>query len=289
MKKIIPLIVLLLAIFSSNAQQFSFELYLSDMQGNADTLILGYDVNASDSIDSQFGEIDILNNPWDSIFEARISPLTEWMGPVNNHNPQFQLKKQILNFNPKPPYNPLTCNSSSPVYIEIYSASGRPFSLKWDSTKFMDSSNFSSGFVFINQIIHQPAFHLNSVDSLVFDNWPTNDSYYLSNGETIWLLGFAFISYTEVGINEVTKNETENVIIYPNPASEIINIEFKKSLTDKSEIQLFDISGKLFFKQEIINKDRIEIDISHLNSGVYIIEINSENGFSERHKLIKKH
>jgi hypothetical protein len=60
-------------------------------------------------------------------------------------------------------------------------------------------------------------------------------------------------------------------------------------LTDKSEIQLFDISGKLFFKQEIINKDRIEIDISHLNSGVYIIEINSENGFSERHKLIKKH
>jgi len=289
MKKVIPLIVLLLAIYSSNAQQFSFELYLADMHGNADTLILGYDSNASDSIDSQFDEIDILNNPWDSVFEARISPLTEWMGPVNNHNPQFQLKKQILNFNPKPPYNPFTCHSSSPVYIEIYSASGRQFSLKWDSTKFMDSSNFSSGFAFINQIIHQPAFHLNSVDSLLFNNWQTNDSYYLSNGDTIWLLGFAFISYTEVGINEVTKNETENVIIYPNPASEIVNIEFKKSLTDKVEVQLFDISGKLLFKQEIINKDKIEIDISHLKSGVYIIEIDYENGFSKRHKLIKKY
>jgi len=68
---------LILAIFFlssvANSQDFSFDLIFTDAIGNRDTLVLGYDDNAGDSIDTIFGEKNIINTPWSNIFEVRIS------------------------------------------------------------------------------------------------------------------------------------------------------------------------------------------------------------------------
>ncbi len=53
------------------AQELSFSLYLEDATGARDTIVLGYDSLATDSIDASFGEINLLGQAWGSDFEVR--------------------------------------------------------------------------------------------------------------------------------------------------------------------------------------------------------------------------
>lgn len=71
MKKLL-LILFLIPIYTMAQEEFSFELYFEDALGNKDTVILGYDPNATDVIDITFGEVNILSQPWGSNFDVRI-------------------------------------------------------------------------------------------------------------------------------------------------------------------------------------------------------------------------
>ena len=50
------------------SQEFKFNLFFQDSKGNKDTITLGYDINATDSIDSKLGETNIYKQQIDSIF-----------------------------------------------------------------------------------------------------------------------------------------------------------------------------------------------------------------------------
>jgi hypothetical protein len=72
------------------------------------------------------------------------------------------------------------------------------------------------------------------------------------------------------------------VNIYPNPTKDQIKID---GLIEPSNVQVFDIYGKLVLAQEY--QDNEEINISNLNVGVYILQVrNSKGVFSQ--KLIKQ-
>jgi|GEM_PF-1354343 len=81
---------------------------------------------------------------------------------------------------------------------------------------------------------------------------------------------------------EPPKELVKEIIIYPNPASELINIKLNPSLNSISEISLYNQLG-----QCIINKkENTEvINISTVTPGLYIIEIESNNKLS-RSKII---
>lgn len=74
-----------------------------------------------------------------------------------------------------------------------------------------------------------------------------------------------------VGINE---NEQFNVLIYPSPANEIINIKTNLPVSDEVILSIYDILGnKVFiqsFQSGIID---LKIDVSELNNGVYSLDI----------------
>jgi hypothetical protein len=59
--------------FAVYGQQFSFQMFFTDAAGNKDTITLGYDLAATDSIDAAFGEINILSVTRDTVFDVRIS------------------------------------------------------------------------------------------------------------------------------------------------------------------------------------------------------------------------
>ncbi|MFT7155676.1 MAG: hypothetical protein ACI8Q1_000678 [Parvicella sp.] len=80
------------------------------------------------------------------------------------------------------------------------------------------------------------------------------------------------------GINEKSKNLFK---LYPNPANEIIYIE---SELITNQIAIYDLTGKLFESNQNLSEN--EIDISHLNSGVYLLEVIFNNGVSQNQKLI---
>jgi len=76
-------------------------------------------------------------------------------------------------------------------------------------------------------------------------------------------------------------NDTENIQVkfYPNPVSNFINIIYDRDFT----LKLLDLNGKVL----IISNNNKFLDLSDIKSGLYILEIKTEAGFS-RQKLIKR-
>jgi hypothetical protein len=77
--------------------------------------------------------------------------------------------------------------------------------------------------------------------------------------------------------------EIENFRMYPNP---VTNGVIRINTLDNAQktIQIFDILGKKVFSKLIINE---ELNISKLNSGVYILKV-FENGKTATRKLVIK-
>lgn len=67
--------------------------------------------------------------------------------------------------------------------------------------------------------------------------------------------------------------------VYPNPAKDIVNIAFDSSWNGKVELSLYDVAGR---KQKAVevkaySGNRTSIDVSHLNNGIYILELMYNN------------
>jgi len=72
----------------------------------------------------------------------------------------------------------------------------------------------------------------------------------------------------------------ENIVkIYPNPSNGLFNLELNFADSELIEWQIFDGTGKaVFYQKEIITGDfATQIDLNHLESGVYWIQIITQN------------
>lgn len=75
--------------------------------------------------------------------------------------------------------------------------------------------------------------------------------------------------------------------VYPNPATDILNLTIGKRKFSAMEYALFDGSGKLIRKEKL-KADKTQIVVQELASSVYILQV-SENGTPlKSFKIIKK-
>ena len=80
------------------------------------------------------------------------------------------------------------------------------------------------------------------------------------------------------GINEHPGESSSGIKIYPNPATDRITIEIKsQNILKNSLISVYDIQGQLVFEKSVLQKS-MNIDISALTSGVYIVKLNNNTG-----------
>jgi len=84
-----------------------------------------------------------------------------------------------------------------------------------------------------------------------------------------------------VGLNEW--NNTNEISIYPNPASDFINIEIPESGT----IRLMNINGEIILEKESTNSNFI-LDVSFLSNGIYILELRNDQ-FIHKNKITIQH
>ncbi|MEO5646878.1 MAG: MopE-related protein, partial [Chitinophagaceae bacterium] len=65
--------------------------------------------------------------------------------------------------------------------------------------------------------------------------------------------------------------------IYPNPAKDKITIKSEGALNSQNIMQIIDVSGKMYSLRSVKNTSHnmVEMDISHLNKGVYLVKIKS--------------
>ena len=83
---------------------------------------------------------------------------------------------------------------------------------------------------------------------------------------------------THFCINDVSvKNYNSNaqVFVYPNPATEQLNIRFMDNIPANSKIEIYDYTGRAMVEQMTVVNQLTSVNIANFNSGLYYIIIKS--------------
>jgi serine protease AprX len=96
----------------------------------------------------------------------------------------------------------------------------------------------------------------------------------LTNGSQKFSL---ILSGANITLN-TEKNEFSNVVVWPNPAKDVLNVNFGQQLENVSAT-LVDMSGRVVFqtKGAVASAQNLSINTSNLSKGVYVLSINSNN------------
>ena len=90
--------------------------------------------------------------------------------------------------------------------------------------------------------------------------------------------------FGDTDLSDIEKFESE-IQIYPNPTNDIVNIQLQNLPENKSDIYVYDFSGKLILNSSF-SDDNTSIDLSNYSTGVYFIKIVTENQIINK-KIIK--
>jgi hypothetical protein len=121
------------------------------------------------------------------------------------------------------------------------------------------------------------------------DGWElTSDSVWFQVAESAFSWGLdvqmAIFPVVELDATASINEQSISVSISPNPTSNFLNINFAKS--GKYEIQLIDVAGRKVLSATSKN-NLSSIDVSHLNSGLYILSVSDGLSKSAYH-IIKE-
>jgi len=119
----------------------------------------------------------------------------------------------------------------------------------------------------------------------------SDDSFFTGKMDAIAIYNSVLTS-TEIEDNACSStlalehNKLGSIKIFPNPVSDKLNILFNH-VTEELNINIIDLLGKQVFSSKYNNTQHINIPLNSLNSGLYIISIESDNNSVFR-KLIKR-
>jgi PKD repeat protein len=87
----------------------------------------------------------------------------------------------------------------------------------------------------------------------------------------------------------VTANEQQNnLLIYPNPASDLLNIDFNGFRPENGIVQIYSSAGQIVYSKELSDNNQIlKIDVNNLHQGIYYIRLIDSKGKFLTGKFIK--
>ena len=262
-------LILLLMIFTPLTffgQEFSFSMYFEDAVGNKDTLVLGYDPAASSGINLQFGEENILCEPFIKDLDVRTGIFKGWwMDPDS-----FLTKKHII---------PKDCNVQFPLagFIYIY-CKNFPLKISWDPV-FIDDCNkysfitdweYGLWFDCIYNGVQGPFFMKDSA-SITFEHlnfYEGRENLFPYNGVNLNLLYYSLWYLPD--FNSIRKIYPKEIAIHPNPVEDILYIQTGNREFEYAKIR--DLTGRI-----IMTSKKNPVQVSSLQKGVYILEVTIKN------------
>lgn len=145
----------------------------------------------------------------------------------------------------------------------------------WGAVKWKDSVSFSSDFKIADTLVaYNEVLSGNGNDFMSSQLF--GDTLYAVWGDTrngtlnIWFQKMNARNGSVTGIQNIASENSKNILIYPNPASNKIFI----SAGQINEIIIYDLMGKLIMHQSIY-ANNFEINIQSLPAAEYIIELKS--------------
>lgn len=126
-----------------------------------------------------------------------------------------------------------------------------------------------------------------------WDNFNSPDSvavaFFSSNPDTASAGGILLVDdveldfTTSISENEISMNEFQ---LYPNPASDELNIFFNKNSFFTS-LNIYSSIGKIISSEKISGDSNFTIDVHSLPAGLYLIEMKNDTGLSVQKKFLK--
>ncbi len=119
--------------------------------------------------------------------------------------------------------------------------------------------------------------------------WAVNISYN-SEGFTNWAAstrksGFSVRPIIDLTVNINENNRYDEFIIYPNPVIDYLVIRFPAIATKEVIITITDITGKIIYKTAFVNSEKIELNTSDFEEGIYLFQLTTSD-FTETRKVI---
>ena len=113
--------------------------------------------------------------------------------------------------------------------------------------------------------------------------------YYLriwdTNNDNFGNFYFCLKAYTDPSAL-IEESSLTNILIYPNPTKEKVSILFT-NVPLSGKVTIFDLSGKIVYKQKLKASLNHEMDLVHLDKGLYFVKLNLQDKTIIR-KLIKE-
>ena len=128
----------------------------------------------------------------------------------------------------------------------------------------------NAGFLFADENLINIKFTASSnglLSQAIYDTAPRN-SYLLGLDYELVNLSIEFDGQINTGLENTTEH-SDVFMVYPNPTIDLVNIEFIDSNSGDFTIELFDTTGRLVST----HNNEISIDVSTLNSGIYIYRL----------------
>jgi Secretion system C-terminal sorting domain len=282
MKKLLYIITTVCALTTAQGQQFSFQMFFTDAVGNQDSITLGYDSLATDSVDIAFGETNIFTSPISTGLDVRIT--NEWRNRDWYNMPgTYHIKKQIVF------YDCLGFRSVSSIDIHT---KHWPVTATWDKSLFTDVCTNGSLFTSLapggwwdvfgpSNLGIQTLSESNSVQFT--SNISDYGSHSYINGlDTIPVFWQAIADMYIIAVNQISSPDSQ-LTVFPNPATDDFSIHIPQNFGTVKHIQLFSPLGQLVMTSQKAN----DINISQLEKGVYLILIANEKGVIQWARVVK--
>jgi hypothetical protein len=118
---------------------------------------------------------------------------------------------------------------------------------------------------------------LGNVDSVKFELTSTDVGDWGMNTPSFFAMD-DFITNDSPASNTFAKTITANV--FPNPTQDFIRIESNEPL---ESVSIYDLNGRLVFQNSFVSNTKLEINLAHLNSGIYVLKVQSgKESFTKR-------
>jgi hypothetical protein len=303
MKTFLILFISPLLIFGQKNAFWETKLFFEDGIGNKDSISIGHDLISNGDFNPEFGEINIKEVPWNSVFEARASHNEG----ANGHASPKVLSKKIIGSTEAglhPTYGCLFVREPIKFFVKIKNF---PLKISWNSedhNDFCNIKNFITPHI-LPQVL--PGWHkdtaglanpikyacLANENHYTINNFSKVDNDFFefllepnSNGSFDTIHGFYLSFKTQsssfspcsgtVDVLDLIKQDLQ-LTTFPNPTTNFINLESTEFLT----WELFDIHGKLIkWGRELM------IDIQDLNDGIYFLKVRIKDKIVTK-KIIK--
>ncbi|MEL6731436.1 MAG: T9SS type A sorting domain-containing protein [Bacteroidota bacterium] len=270
-------------LWGQNTPDFSFQMYITDAQGNRDSVTIGYGPSATILLDQNYDETDITSQPFDSTLEMR----TGFSGQPDG----FQSKTQITDW---------SCNSSftyQVIGLSIYTQN-YPVVLSWDMDQFESVQNpchkasvLVEEFLYFNfpMITFNPVGMSSSPQTtLQSDFGSTTYNAQLSNGleGEVRVIYFGFLERPLSGT--VDTDKINGLSFTWQCDGQSLMLRLPQDTPADTQISIWDVQGREWPTTWRREGSRNTTEVGDLPTGIYMAKVVQGDGAMQVVKWIKK-